>query len=37
MTQDQRGPVNPGDIYGDCAFHPVLCTGTCDDEVMASP
>jgi len=33
VTPDHPGPVSPGDIYEDCAFHPVLCTDTCDDEV----
>jgi hypothetical protein len=26
VTIDQSGDINPGDIYEDCAFHPVLCT-----------
>jgi hypothetical protein len=33
MTRNQPGPVNPGDIYEDCAFHPVLCTSSHDDEL----
>ncbi|MEV6712719.1 hypothetical protein AB0M48_11835 [Lentzea sp. NPDC051208] len=26
MTKDQPGEIRPGDIYEDCAFHPVFCT-----------
>lgn len=26
VTIDEPGDINPGDIYEDCAFHPVLCT-----------
>ncbi|WIX81788.1 hypothetical protein QRX50_14020 [Amycolatopsis carbonis] len=26
MINDQPGDIHPGDIYEDCAFHPVLCT-----------
>jgi hypothetical protein len=33
MTRHQPGPISPGDIYEDCAFHPVLCTSTDDDAV----
>lgn len=33
MTRDQSWPINPGDIYEDCAFHPVLCTSRHEDEV----
>ena len=33
MTSDQPSEINPGDIYEDCAFHPVLCTHN-DGEVI---
>jgi hypothetical protein len=33
VTIDQPGDINPGDIYEDCAFHPVLCTHN-DGEVV---
>jgi hypothetical protein len=33
VTIDQPGDINPGDIYEDCAFHPVLCTYN-DGEVL---
>ena len=33
MTRDQFGPINPGDIYEDCAFHPVLCTSSDEDQI----
>ncbi|MFY1618125.1 hypothetical protein [Micromonospora sp. WMMD736] len=33
MTIDQPGDINPGDIYEDCSFHPVLCTHN-DGEVL---
>ncbi|PZS26637.1 MAG: hypothetical protein DLM59_17930 [Pseudonocardiales bacterium] len=26
--------IRPGDIYEDCAFHPVLCTHVGDDEIQ---
>jgi hypothetical protein len=26
VPTDQPGEIGPGDIYEDCAFHPVLCT-----------
>jgi len=26
VTRDQPGPIEPGDIYEDCSFHPLLCT-----------
>ncbi len=34
MTEDQPGPIRPGDIYEDCAFHPVLCTHIDGDEIQ---
>lgn len=33
MTRDQFGPISPGDIYEDCAFHPVLCTNSHEDQI----
>ncbi len=33
VTIDQPGDINPGDIYEDCSFHPVLCTHN-DGEVL---
>ncbi|MEJ3651490.1 hypothetical protein WEH80_00590 [Actinomycetes bacterium KLBMP 9759] len=32
MTKDQPGKIRPGDIYEDCAFHPVLCTYISEDD-----
>ncbi len=26
VIKDRPGEIQPGDIYEDCAFHPVLCT-----------
>jgi hypothetical protein len=34
VTIDQPGEINPGDIYEDCAFHPVLCTHNDGEVVM---
>jgi hypothetical protein len=34
VTQDQPGKIKPGDIYEDCAFHPVLCTAVDGDEIQ---
>lgn len=31
---DQPGDINPGDIYEDCSFHPVLCTHNDGEVVM---
>jgi hypothetical protein len=36
VTEDQPGPIRPGDIYKDCAFHPVLCTHIDGDEIQSS-
>jgi len=33
MTEDQQRPIQPGDIYEDCSFHPVLCTSVDGDEI----
>jgi hypothetical protein len=33
VAEDQSGEFKPGDIYEDCAFHPVLCTFTDGDEI----
>lgn len=34
MTVDQPEDISPGDIYEDCAFHPVLCTHNDGEVVM---
>jgi hypothetical protein len=36
VTIDQPANITPGDIYEDCAFHPVLCTLSITD-VIAAP
>jgi hypothetical protein len=33
VVTDQPGEILPGDIYEDCAFHPVLCTAADGDEL----
>jgi hypothetical protein len=33
VMKEQEQPIMPGDIYEDCAFHPVLCVKVDDDEV----
>jgi hypothetical protein len=33
MAKDQPGQIQPGDIYEDCSFHPVLCTFNDGDEI----
>ena len=33
VTRDQPDDIKPGDIYEDCAFHPVLCTSVDGDEL----
>jgi len=33
VTSDHPEPIKPGDIYEDCAFHPVLCTHIDGDEI----
>lgn len=33
MTSKQDNDIQPGDIYEDCAFHPVLCTHRNGDDV----
>jgi hypothetical protein len=33
VTGDQAGEIKPGNIYEDCAFHPVLCTFNDGDEI----
>jgi hypothetical protein len=33
VTEDQPEEIKPGDIYEDCAFHPVLCTFNDGDEI----
>jgi len=34
VTIDESEDINPGDIYEDCAFHPVLCTHNDGEVVM---
>ena len=34
VTHDEPAEIRPGDIYEDCAFHPVLCTIVDGDEVQ---
>jgi hypothetical protein len=34
VTIDQPGDIGAGDIYEDCAFHPVLCTHNDGEVVM---
>jgi hypothetical protein len=33
VTRYWPGPIGPGDIYEECAFHPILCTSVYGDEV----
>jgi hypothetical protein len=34
VTEDQPEEFKPGDIYEDCAFHPVLCTVIDGDDIQ---